>query len=205
MPTIIVLAAGRGSRFAGAGHKLSQPLSAGMSVLGQTIAHAIATGLSTVVVTTPPLAAEAARWVARRDVVVLPEVGAGAAEPLGMGYSIAAGVAARPHAQGWLVLPGDMPQVSAASIRAVAAALRQHLVVWAQHRGQRGHPVGFSAELYSDLIQLSGDDGARRVVARYPSHGLELPDQGVLMDVDTAADLARLRGGLAQPVAGQGG
>lgn len=205
MPTIVVLAAGRGSRFAGPGHKLAQPLSAGVSVLGQTIAHAITSGLSTVVVTTEPLAAEAARWVARRDVVVLPEVGTGGAEPLGMGYSIAAGVAARPHAKGWLVLPGDMPQVTPASIRAVATALRQHLVVWAQHRGQRGHPVGFSAELYSDLIQLSGDDGARRVLARYPSHGLELPDPGVLLDVDTSADLVRLRADQALLVAGPGG
>lgn len=202
MPTIIVLAAGRGSRFVGTGHKLAQPLPGGVSVLGQTVSNAIASGLSTLVVTTPPLAVEAARWVARRDVVVLPEVGGKGGEPLGMGYSIAAGVAARAHARGWLVLPADMPAVTPASIRAVAAALRQHLVVWAQHRGQRGHPVGFSPELYSDLIQLQGDEGARRVVARYPSLGLELPDPGVLVDVDTAADLARLRATQASPVAG---
>lgn len=197
LPAVIVLAAGLGSRFQGPLHKLAQPLGA-VTVLGQTIAHAIASRLPVVVVTTEHLAAEAARWVASRDVVVLPEVGRGAAGVLGMGYSIAAGVAARPQAGGWLVLPGDMPLVTPATLVAVAAGLAQHAVVFAQHLGRRGHPVGFSAELFSELVQLSGDDGARRVVARYPSIGLELADSGVLFDVDTRADLAVLHAATGQ-------
>lgn len=192
-PVIVVLAAGRGSRFRGAGHKLAQSLGS-QSVLGQTITHAIASGLPVVVVTTQPLVAEAARWVAGRDVIVLPEVRSVPTGDLGMGYSIAAGVAARPDAGGWLVLPGDMPLVQPATLGAVAAALELHPVVFAQHRGRRGHPVGFAAELYSDLSRLTGDEGARRVVARYPSIGLELDDPGILVDVDTADDLDDLRG-----------
>jgi molybdenum cofactor cytidylyltransferase len=191
-PVIIVLAAGRGSRFEGPQHKLVQPLG-GVSVLGQTIRNAIESRMPVVVVTTAPLAAEAAGWVARRDMVVLPEVGSAGAGPLGMGYSIAAGVAARSDAGGWLVLPGDMPLVRPDTLVAVAAALDQHTVVFAQHKGRRGHPVGFAAELYSDLMQLTGDEGARRVMARYPSVGLELDDAGVLMDVDTQSDLAAVR------------
>lgn len=200
-PVVIVLAAGRGSRFHGTEHKLKQVV-AGQSVLGQSIAHAIGSGLPVVVVTTEPLAAEAARWVARRDVVVLPEVGTAGHTTLGMGYSIATGVAARPDHPGWLVLPGDMPMVSPASIAAVAAALDSHPVVFAQHRGRRGHPVGFAAELFSDLMQLQGDEGARRLVARYPSMGIELDDPGVLVDVDTEGDLAALREGLPPLLAG---
>lgn len=191
-PVIVVLAAGRGSRFRGPAHKLVQPLGA-HSVLGQTIGRAIASGLPVVVVTTGPLAAEAARWVARRDIIELPEIGPEAPAGLGMGYSIAAGVAARPDASGWLVLPADMPMVQPATLGAVASTLSQHPVVYAQHRGRRGHPVGFSAELFSELVQLRGDEGARRVVARYPSFGLELDDPGVLVDVDTEDDLATLR------------
>ena len=189
---VIVLAAGLGSRFAGPIHKLAQPLGAS-SVLGRTISHAIESRLPVIVVTTEKLVAEAARWVARRDLVVLPEVGSAGAGPLGMGYSIAAGVAARPDAAGWLVLPGDMPLVAPSTLIAVAAGLTQQPVVYAQYLGRRGHPVGFSAELYSELIQLSGDEGARRVTARYPSIGLELGDPGVLFDVDTETDLSALR------------
>lgn len=191
-PVIIVLAAGLGSRFTGPGHKLTQTLGAA-SVLGQTLRHAIESRLPVTVVTTEDLAAEASRWVARRDVVVLPAVGSPGAGPLGMGYSIAAGVSARPQAGGWLVLPGDMPLVKASTLVQVAAGLAQHAVVYAQHRGRRGHPVAFGAELFSDLVQLTGDEGARRVMARYPSFGIEVADPGVLVDVDTEVDLAALR------------
>ena len=65
--------------------------------------------------------------------------------------------------------------------------------MFAQHQGRRGHPVGFSAELFSDLVQLTGDEGARRLIARYPSRGVEVADPGVLIDVDTKADLAAVR------------
>lgn len=191
-PVIVVLAAGRGSRFAGQNHKLVQSLGS-ISVLGQTIGHAIESRLPVVVVTTQPLAAEATRWVARRDVVVLPEVGSPGGGPLGMGFSIAAGVAARSDGGGWLVLPGDMPLVRPSSLVRVAQGLAQHAVVFAQHRGRRGHPVAFAAELFSELVQLTGDEGARRLMARYPSHGIELDDPGVLVDVDTLDDLAVVR------------
>ena len=191
-PAVIVLAAGTGSRFGAPGHKLTQRLGAS-NVLGATLRHAIASHLPVVVVTTEALADAARGYVASRDVVILPAVGTPGPQPLGMGFSIAAGVAARPNATGWLVLPGDMPMVQSASLAAVAAALEQHPVAYAQYRGRRGHPVGFSAELYSELATLSGDEGARRLVARYPAHGVEVDDPGVLVDVDTEADLEKVR------------
>jgi len=195
-PAVIVLAAGKGSRFSGVEHKLAQPLGPS-TVLGSTLRHAIETHLPVVVVTTEPLADLARRSVAARDVVVLPEVGSSASNAalatLGMGYSIAAGVGARPDARGWIILPGDMPLVRPASMLAVARQLDHHPVVYAQHKGRRGHPVAFSAELYSELTALSGDEGARRLIARYPAMGVELDDAGVLVDVDTQADLDGVR------------
>lgn len=189
---MIVVAAGKGSRFADADHKLAQNLGA-HSVLGTTLRHAIAAELPVVVVTTEALAELARRTVAARDVVVVPEVGTPGFEGLGMGYSIAMGVTARANAGGWLILPGDMPLVQPASIAAVARELVQHPVVCAQYKGRRGHPVGFAAELYSELAMLTGDDGARRLVSRYPALGLELDDPGVLVDVDTQGDLDQVR------------
>lgn len=201
-PAVIVLAAGKGSRFLAPEHKLAQPLD-DLTVLGSTLRHAIASGLPVVVVTTAALAPIACRSVAARDVVIVPEadhVGGDDARRLGMGYSIAAGVAARATAGGWLILPGDMPQVLPATLRAVAQHLALHPVVYAQYRGRRGHPVGFSAELFSELMALQGDAGARRVVARYPSLALEVEDPGVLVDVDTLDDLALLRGVAEAPL-----
>ena len=196
--TVIVLAAGSGSRFTAGSHKLAASFGE-QSVLATTLRHAIASNLHVVVVTTAPLAELARSSVAARDVVLVPEVGSEGQSGLGMGHSISAGVSARPHAGGWLVLPGDMPLVQPATLQAVARQLGQHSVVYAQHRGKRGHPVGFAAELYSELVALTGDEGARRLVARYPAFGVELDDPGILIDIDTSADLSSAR--LAAPVA----
>ena len=199
-PAVIVLAAGKGSRFLGADHKLAQRLGAA-TVLGTTLRHAIASHLQVVVVTTEAFADLARLSIAARDVVVLPSVGVGDNPLLGMGYSIGAGVGARPDASGWIVLPGDMPLVQPETLLAVARQLAHHPIVYAQHKGRRGHPVGFAAELYSELATLSGDEGARRLVARYPALGLEVDDPGVLVDIDTEADLESLRS--AVPAAGE--
>ena len=192
-PVVVVLAAGRGMRFRGPGHKLEQALGS-ETVLGSTLKSAIATRLRVVVVTSERLAPAVRSLVASRDVIELPDCDAqGRPQPIGMGHSISAGVAATGDAEGWLILPADMPMLQPASLLAVAQALEQHPVAFAQHRGRRGHPVGFNAELFSELVALQGDEGARRILARYPSHGVELDDPGVLIDVDSVEDLERLR------------
>jgi molybdenum cofactor cytidylyltransferase len=187
-PTIVVLAAGPGSRFGANSHKLLQPLGPD-TVLAETIRHAIETGWPVAVVTTAALAPAAAPWVATRDLVVLSDRDAAR----GVGHSIAAGVVAHAGASGWLVLPGDMPLIRPSTIAAVGRALEHHPVAFSQYQGRRGHPVGFGAELYSELMTLSGDEGARRLVARYPSVAVQVDDPGVLIDVDTEADLAAAR------------
>lgn len=191
-PVVVVLAAGKGSRFAGPTHKLGQALG-DASVLDHALRTVLASHLPVVVVTTDAFAADVRRSVAARDIVVLPAVGTAADVPLGMGFSIAAGVSARPNASGWLVLPGDMPMIQPSTLLIVARALEHHAIAYAQHRGRRGHPVGFSSELYQELTELSGDAGARRLLARYPSQGIEVADPGVLVDIDTEDDLARAR------------
>ncbi|MGQ3050747.1 MAG: nucleotidyltransferase family protein [Roseateles sp.] len=189
-PAVVVLAAGRGSRFRGSGHKLEQHLD-GMpgadTLLARSLRHAIATQLPVVVVTTPALAPAVHKLVAARDVVTLSE-----RDAQGMGHSIVAGVSATGDADGWLILPADMPLVQPATILAVAHGLERYPVCYAQYRGIQGHPVGFGTELYSELMALQGDEGARRIVARYAAQPIAVDDPGVLVDVDTEEDLARL-------------
>ena len=191
--TVIVLAAGCGSRFTADSHKLAVRFSGEQSVLATTLGQAIASHLHVVVVTTEPFAELARQSIAARDVIVVPAVGDPHQPGLGMGHSISAGVSARPHAGGWLILPGDMPLVQPGTLQAVARLLDHHPVVYAQHRGKRGHPVGFAPELYSELVALTGDEGARRLVARYPAFGIELDDPGILVDIDTEDDLESAR------------
>ena len=185
-PAVVVLAAGAGSRYLGTRHKLSEQLG-GDSVLVRTLRNAIASEMSVVLVISEALIDEAQGLVDPQDIVVV--------EPRhqtgwGMGDSIAAGVSIHASATGWLVLPADMPLVKPSSLRAVAEALDQQPIAFAQHRGRRGHPVGFGAELFSELVMLKGDEGARRLLARYPTAAVELDDPGVLFDIDTVDDLA---------------
>ena len=185
-PAVVVLAAGAGSRYRGTRHKLSEKLG-GDSVLVRTLRNAIASGMPVVLVISEALIGEAKGLVAPGDTVV---VDTRSQTGWGMGDSIAAGVSIHASASGWLVLPGDMPLVRPSSLRAVADALDQQPIAFAQHRGRRGHPVGFGAELFSELVMLKGDEGARRLLARYPTAAVELDDPGVLFDIDTVDDLA---------------
>lgn len=201
LPTVIVIGAGRGSRFRGGGHKLGRPW-AGGTVFGHTVSRALASGLPVKVVTTEPLVPLVTPQVARRDIVVLPDAATSA--ELGMGYSISAGVKAALDSPGWLVLPADMPLVEPATIQTIAQSLRQRLVVYPQHGGRRGHPVGFSPELLRELTDLHGDEGARRVVARYPAHAVDVDDSGVLLDFDTEEDFSRFDALASSAAAAQG-
>lgn len=113
----------------------------------------------------------------------------------GMGYSLACGIAATKDASGWLVALGDMPEVKSATVQAVRDALRAGAsIVIPCHEGRRGHPVGFSVEHRAALLELAGDEGARRVVGSNSDLVLELAvdDPGVLADVDTPEDLRRM-------------
>ncbi len=172
-PTVIVLAAGRGERFIASGgrtHKL-QALIRGKTVLDHTLAAVHLSGLPFHVVTPTTDTA------------------------LGMGDSIARGVAATPSANGWLILPADLPMINASSLLAVASALHngKAAVMQAFVAGKAAHPVGFAANCKEHLLALSGDEGARSVVQHYKAieewQALTLTDVGALHDVDTVADL----------------
>jgi molybdenum cofactor cytidylyltransferase len=182
---IVVLAAGSGTRFLGPGHKLEGRIG-DASVLGLTLRHALATGARVVLVVSRRVRDGLHGTLPDCEQVV---VDTDARPDWGMGDSIAAGVAASADADGWLVLPGDMPFVLPDSIVRVAAALSEHDVAYALHAGQRGHPVAFRATLKARLLALTGDTGARAVMQGADSVAVEVDDAGVLVDIDTVADL----------------
>lgn len=117
------------------------------------------------------------------------------AAALGIGHSLAAGVRATPQAAAWLVALADMPFIAASSYERVTAALRQGASIAAPTlHGRRGHPVGFSHAWYAQLANLSGDEGARAILAAAGAAIVlcEVDDENILRDVDTPADLASL-------------
>jgi molybdenum cofactor cytidylyltransferase len=109
----------------------------------------------------------------------------------GMGDSIAAAVRATPHANGWLILPGDLPLIQSATLLQLAEALEHAEVVIPVCNGQRGHPVGFARQCRDALLGLQGNQGAALVVKSCSATEIIVNDIGAVTDVDTVADLQR--------------
>lgn len=152
------------------------------SLFEHTLRQALASGLPVQVVTRPDNLPVLAACAANQVPVTL-------LASAGLGDSIAAGVAATPHWQGWLIHLADMPFVGADVFRQVASALRQHAIVRPCYAQQPGHPVGFSALLRKPLCQLRGDNGARELLQGAAVHLLPLEHPGVVQDIDLPSQL----------------
>ena len=89
-------------------------------------------------------------------------------------------------------MPGDLPLIQPDSLRAVAQALADTAAVFPTFEGQRGHPVGFSAQCRAGLESLKGNQGAAPVLAAYHAIELVVTDAGAVTDIDTLDDLKRV-------------
>ncbi|MEN2430057.1 MULTISPECIES: NTP transferase domain-containing protein [Comamonas] len=176
-PCVLVLAAGRGERFlasGGSSHKLQAMLGL-QTVLQTTLAAVQASGLP---------------WYL--------EYGP---HP-GMGDSIAAAVKATAGANGWLVLPADLPLIQASTLQQLALQLaqlesRELRVIQPFYQGQKGHPVAFSRAAAQELAELSGDLGAASIVRNAAENQRlrrwDCDDIGCVLDVDTVQALEEAR------------
>ncbi len=181
----ILLAAGSGSRFGG--DKLAAVLPDGRLV-GVAALQNLATAVDSVIAVVRPgdtvmanaFAANGAR------VTVCPTANDG------MGVSLAWGVRGAATAAGWIIALADMPWIDPKTIARVVAALRQGAMLAApRFQGSRGHPVGVGVQFYGELASLSGDEGARKLLAAHAASVqlIDVDDAGILRDIDTQADL----------------
>ena len=181
----VLLAAGSSARFGS--DKLLHPL-ADATPLGLAAARRLRPACDRVVAVVRPGGDRLADRLAAEgfELVVSPDA------RLGMGHSLAAGVRAAADAAGWIIALADMPYIALASYGHVATALRAGgSIVVPEYRRRRGHPVGFAHRWGEQLMALTGDEGARRIVAAFPEAILhcETDDPGIVRDVDQMADL----------------
>jgi molybdenum cofactor cytidylyltransferase len=99
---------------------------------------------------------------------------------------------------GWgavVVALGDQPLVSAAAVARLVEAWRGGAgpVVSAAYQGRHGHPKLFDRAVLGALRELSGDSGARDLLASHPDWvvPVEVGGLGSDLDVDDEAALAR--------------
>jgi molybdenum cofactor cytidylyltransferase len=185
--TAILLAAGSASRFGGG--KLLAPLPDGRAV-GLASYQNLKRALDDVVVVIRAGDAEVRNLYAREGARLIESADASQ----GMSRSLIAGIRAVPQASGWLVALADMPFVQSDTIRRVARSIEAGaLIAMPIVHGRRGHPVAFARSLEPELLQLSGDEGARAVVRRHASEiqFVHCEDEGILRDIDTQEDLMK--------------
>ena len=166
-PHVLVLAAGSGSRFiasGGQGSKL-QALFRGRPVLDHVLDAVRLSGLP---------------WHVEHG-----------PHPH-MGDSIAAAVAACPDANGWLVLPGDLPLIRADTLRLIAGIVPADRIARACWQGRPGHPVRFPSACRSRLLALGGQPGAAGLLSAAGCLSVPVDDPGCVADVDQLSDLRRL-------------
>ncbi len=183
----VLLAAGSGARFGA--DKLLVRDAAGVPV-GVAAARSLCLALPWAVGVVRPGAPERARRLSEAGLTLVLNI----RPESGLGSSLARGVGVTAEARGWVIALADMPWIRPGTIRAVAQALLDGAsIVVPEHRGRRGHPVGFAAANREALLALDGDRGARDLLAHRPGDVLRLAvdDPGVLMDVNAPADLGR--------------
>ena len=98
-------------------------------------------------------------------------------------------------ASGVLILSCDQPRLTAAHLCALIetfAAQSRPAIVASAYAGVHGVPAVFPRSMFSDLLGLEGDKGARALLIDPPCNLIALSFEGGEMDIDQPDDLAKL-------------
>ena len=116
---------------------------------------------------------------------------------LGMGHSLAHGAQFAESWDGIAICLGDMPYTRVETLEALIGHFRSlkddRVILIPTFHGDRGHPVLFGRDYLHDMAQLTGDQGARRIIEAHPEyvHIFISEDTGILRDIDRPGDLDR--------------
>lgn len=186
----LILAAGRSVRF-GSDKRMAR-LGPGNTLLQATIDLYLAHFDRVVLVLRPEDVAEQmlGETDCERLTIVRPP-----SSRLGLGDSIAAGIAG---CQDWscaCIALADMPWIRPGTLAALLAEWRtagpeEQTVLYPTYENAIGHPVFFHASLFPALRSMEGDRGAASVrTAAARKLAVRVSDEGVIRDVDRPADL----------------
>jgi 4-nitrophenyl phosphatase len=116
----------------------------------------------------------------------------------GLSTSVQTGLAGvPPRAEAALFIQGDQPLITAELLRSIIDRFEQTKasIVQTAHAGRRGTPVLFARRFFSELFTVTGDEGGRSLIRRYPEEvaTVNVADPHILTDVDTPQDYEQLR------------
>ena len=193
----VVLAAGRSRRMA-PHNKLLIADRTGKSMVARVVDNVLSSRARPILVVTghmsdeveQALAGKPARFVHAADYAD------------GLAASLKAGVAAvPPECAAAIICLGDMPLVTGRVIDRLLAAYAAdegRLIVLPTFHGKQGNPMLWDRRFFPEILQISGDSGARFLLGRHADvvAEVEVGEDSVLRDFDTAESLTTLPGKL---------
>ena len=188
----LVLAAGRSTRMAPHNKLLLQDAS-GCAMVARVVAACAASRVAHTVVVTDYQADRVRRAVHPLDRVTFADAPDYAA---GLSASLRAGLRAlQGRTDGVIVCLGDMPLVNARMIDRMIAAFAPacgRMIVVPVWQGRRGNPVLWGGALFDEMCSVSGDAGARGLLAHHAGMitTVDADGPGVLTDYDTPESLS---------------
>ncbi len=189
----IVLAAGRSRRMAPR-NKLLIASAGGRAMVTRVVDQALGSGARPVLVVLGHQAAEVEQALAGRPVRLVHAADYGD----GLSASLRAGLAALPgDVDAALVCLGDMPLVTARMLDRLLAAYdpdEGRTIVLPTFRGKQGNPMLWGRRWFADIAAVTGDVGARSLLAARAEHAVEVEigEDAVLRDFDTPDTLVGL-------------
>jgi len=122
----------------------------------------------------------------------------------GMYTSVQAGVRSLPpDVAAFFLLPGDMPLLHGGTLVRLIAEWdsRPGGVLYPCHEGRRGHPPLIASQYIPEILRETPPGGLRELLARHAAdaRNIEVPDPGILADLDTPEEYRRRSETQAQP------
>lgn len=113
----------------------------------------------------------------------------------GIGSSLRTGVQSLPETtEAVLILLGDQPLVTSDHLNSIIETHQStgKAIVASAYAGSLGVPVLFARRFFPELLQLSGDTGAKQIIQNHSGDvaSISFPDGAV--DIDTPGDFQRL-------------
>ena len=107
--------------------------------------------------------------------------------------SVQIGLRAMGECEAFFLLPADMPAIPSQVYEALIGAFDGTAeVICPVVGGRRGHPVLIASSLIPAILSYTGEGGLRAILSSRLFREVEVPDQGVLTDLDTPRDYEKL-------------
>ncbi|MFP3044706.1 MAG: nucleotidyltransferase family protein [Thermocladium sp.] len=182
----IILAAGLSLRFPG---KLMKELW-GKPILYRVIDAFLGSSIDRVVVVTNEAYFPLLKELSSIEVLIneYPERGMLESVKLGLTKSI--------DADAVVLTPGDYPLISSKDIDLlIDNYIDGHDLVALAYQGRIGHPLLIGRSLFDEVLELRDDEGGlKHLLSVHKPFIVESSNPGILIDIDTEADLAQLLG-----------